>query len=97
MIIKYPCSVCNRELSQKNHKAVQCGCCDSWVHIACNYLHVYTYRKLQNDKSPWYCLHCLKKEISFCSLKNEHLQEVMHGKIILSPNNKIIANAIRTK
>ena len=31
----------------------------------------------------------------FCSLKNEHLQELMHGKIILSPNKKIITNAIR--
>ena len=30
----------------------------------------------------------------FCSLKNEHLQELMHGKIILSPNKKIITNAI---
>ena len=28
-------------------------------------------------------------------LKNEHLQELMHGKIILSPNKKIITNAIR--
>ena len=31
----------------------------------------------------------------FCSLKNEHLQELMHGKNILSPNKKIITNTIR--
>ena len=31
----------------------------------------------------------------FCSLKNEHLQELMHGKIILSPIKKIITNDIR--
>ena len=37
----------------------------------------------------------LKKEMLFCSLKNEHLQELMHGKIISSPNKKIITNAIR--
>ena len=30
-----------------------------------------------------------------CSLGNEHLQELIHGKIILSPNKKIITNAIR--
>ena len=94
MTVKYPCIVCNRAVA-KNHKAVQCDCCDRWVHIACNYLNVYTYRKLQKDKSPWYCLYCLKKEMPFCSLKNEHLQELMHGKIILSPNKKINTNAIR--
>ena len=38
---------------------------------------------------------CLKKEMQFCSLKNEHLQELMHGKIIFSPYKKIITNAIR--
>ena len=31
----------------------------------------------------------------FHSLINEHLQELMHEKIILSPNKKIITNAIR--
>ena len=39
--------------------------------------------------------HGLKKEIPFCSLKNEHLQELMHGKIVLFPKKKIITNAIR--
>ena len=39
MIVKYPCLVCNRAVT-KNHKAVQCDCDDSWVHIACNYLDV---------------------------------------------------------
>ena len=33
--------------------------------------------------------------MSFCSLKNKHLQELMHGKIIPSPNKKIIINALR--
>ena len=94
MTLKYPCLVCNRAVA-KNHKAVQCDCRDKWVHIACNYLNVHTYRKLQKDKSPWYCLCCLKKEMPFCSLKNEHLQELMHDKIILSPNKKLITNALR--
>ena len=31
----------------------------------------------------------------FCSLKNEHLQDLTHDKIILSPNEKIITNTIR--
>ena len=93
MTVKYPCLVCNRAVT-KNHKAVQSGHCDRWVYIACNYVNVYTYRKLQKDKSP-YCLCCLKNEMHFRSLINEHLQELMHEKIILSPNKKIITNAIR--
>ena len=93
MIVKYPCLVCNRAAAE-NHKAVQCDCCDKWVRITCNYLNVYTYRKLQKDKSSWYCLCCLKKEMPLCSLKNEHLQKLMHGKIILSPNKEMITNAI---
>ena len=94
MTVKYPSLVCNRAVT-KNHEAVQCDCCDRWVYITCNYLNVYTYRKLQKDKSPWYCLSCLKKEMPFCSLKNEHLQELMHEKIIISPNKKIITNVIK--
>ena len=39
----------------------------------------------------------LKKKMLFCSLKNEHLQELMHGKIISSPNKKIITNATPNK
>ena len=94
MIVKYPCLLCNKTVV-RNHKAVQYDCCDRWVHIACNYLNVYTYWKLQKDKSPWYCLCCFKKEMPFCSRKNKHLQELMPCKIILSPNKKIMTNAIR--
>ena len=61
--------------------------------IACNHLNVYTYRKLQKDKLSWYCPFCYKKEMQFCSLRNEHLQERIREKVIISPNNKVIANA----
>ena len=90
MIVKCPCLVI------KSHKAVQNGLCDRWVHIAFNYLNVYSYKKLEKDKSPWCCLCCLKKEMPW-SLKNEHLQELMHCKIILPPNQKIITNTIGQK
>ena len=80
MTVKYPCIVCNRAVA-KNHKAVGCDHCGRWVHIACNYLNVYTYRKLQKDKSPWYCLCCIKKKYHFVLLKMS--------------NEKTITNAIR--
>ena len=89
MNVKYPCLSCNRAVA-KNHKAVQCNCCDRWVHITCNYLKVYTHRKLQKDKSPWYCLCCLKKYMPFYFVKNEHLQELMHSTLYASKNIIII-------
>ena len=81
------------QLLEKTHKAVQSYQYDRCVHIACNHLNVYTYRKLQKDKLSWYCPFCYKKEMQFCSLRNEHLQERIREKVIISPNNKVIANA----
>ena len=52
MVVQFHCLVCNRAVA-KNHRAVQCDLCDSWVHIACNNLNFYTYQKLQKGKSPW--------------------------------------------
>ena len=51
MVVQLPCLVCNRAVA-KNHRTVQCDLCDSWVHIACNNLNVYTYQTLQKGKSP---------------------------------------------
>ena len=86
MIIKNSCLVCNRAVI-KTHKAVQRDRCVRYVYSACNYQIVYIYRKLRQEKSRWYCLCCLKKEMPFCSLKNGH------GKIISAPHKKVIMNA----
>ena len=48
MVIKFLCSKCNRTVA-KNHKAVQCDICHK-------YINTYTYKKLQKDQSPWYCI-----------------------------------------
>ena len=80
MIVKYPCLVCSRAVT-KNRKAVQCDCFDRWVHIACNYLNVYTYRKLQKDKSLWYCICCLKKEMHSVLLKMSTYKNLCMGKL----------------
>ena len=85
MVVQFPCLKCNRAVA-KNHKAVQCDICDKWVHIACNNLDTYTYKKLQKYKSPWYCICCLQKELPYCSIGNDVLNSFMHGSRILSPN-----------
>ena len=83
MVVQFPCLKCNRTVA-KNHKAVQCDICDKWIQIACNNLNTYIYKKLQKDKSPWYCICCLQKEIGIV------LNSFMHGNRILSPNPKFI-------
>ena len=93
MAVQFPCLKCNRAVA-KNHKAVQCDICDKWIHIACNNLNTYTYKKLQKDKSPWYCICCLQKELPYCSIGDDVLNSFMHGKRILSPNPKFISSVI---
>ena len=88
MTVKQPCLLCNRAVA-KSHKAF---CCDRWGHVSYNYLNVNTYRKLQKCKSSWYCMCYLKKEFHSVLLKMNTYKELMHGKIILSPNKKIIMN-----
>ena len=82
------------ELLQKN-TALQCDLCDSWVHIACNNLNVYTYRKLQKDKSPWYCICCFRKELPYGSTNDTQLKKLLHGEVVVSPNPKIISSIIK--
>ena len=43
---------------------------DIYVPIACNDLNAYLYIKLQKDKSRWYCIYCLQKELPQCSTGN---------------------------
>ena len=94
MVVKFPCLVCNRTVA-KNHRAVQCDLCDSWVHIACNNLNLYTYRKLQKEKSPWYCMCCFRKELPYGSINDTKLRNLLHGEAIVSPNPKIISSIIK--
>ena len=89
MVIQFPYggTVCNRAVA-KNHRAVQCDLRDSWVHMACNNLNVYTYRKLQKDKSPWYCICCFQKELPYGSTDDTQLKKLLHGEVAVSPNPK---------
>ena len=94
MVVQFPCLVCNRTVA-KNHKAVQCDLCDSWAHIACNNLNLYTYQKLQKDKSPWYCMCCFGKELPYGSINDTKFRNLLHGEAIVSTNPNIISSIIK--
>ena len=94
MVVQFPCWIWNRTVV-KNNRAVQCDLCDSWVHVTCNNLNLYTYRKLQKDKSPWYCMCCFRKELPYGSINDTKFRNLLHGEAIVSPNPKIISNIIK--
>ena len=95
MVVQFPCLKCNRAVA-KNHKAVQCDICDKWVHIPCNNVNTYTYKKLLKDKSPSYCICCLQEELQHCcSIDSDVLNNSMHGNRIVSPNPKFISGVIK--
>ena len=94
MVVQFPYLVCNRTVAE-NHRAVQCNLCDSWVHIACNNLNLYTYQKLQKDKSPRHCRCCFRKELPYRSIDETKLRDLLNGEAVVSPNPKIISNRIK--
>ena len=94
MVVQFPCLKCNKAVA-KNHKAVQCDICDKWIHIASNNLNTYMYKKVQKDKSFWYCICCLQKERPYCSIDNDVLNSLLHGNRIVSPNLKFISSVIK--
>ena len=54
-----------------------------------------TCKKLKKDKSPWYCICCLQKELPYCTIYSDVLNSFMHGKRILSLNPKFIYSVIK--
>ena len=94
MVVQFPHLVCNRTVA-KNHKAVQCDLCDSWVHIAYNNLNLYTYQNLKKGKSPWYCMCCFRKELPYGPINDTKLRNLLHGEATVSPNPKIISSVIK--
>ena len=58
--------VCSKTVAN-NHNALCCDSCDKWVHIKCNFLNKATYKKLQKDNSPWFCINCTKDQLPFQS------------------------------
>ena len=75
---KFPCSICPKNVA-KNHNAVCCDICNLWVHIKCNNITKYCYRKLQNDKEPCYCKKCIKNIVPFSQLSENQINNLMLG------------------
>lgn len=55
--VKYPCGVCKKAVA-RNHRAMCCDECDTWIHIGCCGVSPKEYRHLQHSNVSWYCTHC---------------------------------------
>ena len=53
-----------------NHNALCYEDCDKCTHIKCNFLNKTTCQKRQKDKSPWFCINCVKNQLPFQSQVN---------------------------
>ena len=87
---KFPCGICEKAVAA-NHYVVCCDICITWVHISCNSITRYCYRKLQKDETPCYCKICIRQVMSLSNLTNRQLEAFILGKLITSPK-LILAN-----
>ena len=50
---------------------------------------------MQKDKSPWYCMCCFRKELSYGFINDKKFRNLLHGEAIISPIPKIISSIIK--
>ena len=67
MIPRCPYGICADAVAN-NHNVVCCDVCNLWVHIKCNSIIKFCYRKLQQSHEPWYCQKCIKQVLCFSEL-----------------------------
>ena len=91
MTPKFSCGVCYESVA-KNHNAVYCDSCNLWVHIKCNNLTKFCYRRLQTSQEPWHCKNCMKKILPFPELSESPLSRITKGNLISSPKKIIQDN-----
>ena len=91
MTSKFPCGVCYKPVA-KNHNAVCCDSCNFWVHLKCNNLAKFGYRKMQTSQEPWYCKNCMKQILPFSELSDSQLSRVTKENLISSPKKIIQDN-----
>ena len=86
MTPKFPCDVCYKAVA-KNHNAVCRDSCNLWVHVKCNNLTKFCYRKLQTSQEPWYCKSCIKQILPFFKLCESQLSRITKCNILSKENN----------
>ena len=93
MVVQCPCFVCNKAVA-KNHRAVQCDLCDSWVHIAFNSLiHIKNSKKTSLSGTVWAVFE-RSYHMGWSMIQSWETYDT-HRQAIVSPNSKIISSIIK--
>ena len=61
---KFPCGLCKKSV-HKNHRAILCDSCNSWIHIKCNKLSPKDYESLKDSTEEWNCIKCRSDILPF--------------------------------
>ena len=62
------------------------------VHIKCNNIRKFCYRKLQQSHEPWHCQKCIKQVLPFSELTYSQLNRITKGNFLSSPEKIIQEN-----
>ena len=91
---KFPCDISENFTKDigKHHYSVCCDICILWVHIKCNNITKFCYRKHQNWREPWYCKKCIKRILPFSELTDSRLNMVTKGNLTYSTEKVIQEN-----
>ena len=88
MTPKFPCGICPKAVA-KNPSAVCCEICNLWVHIKCNNITKFCYRKLQQSREPWFCHGFV---LPFSELTYSQLNRITKGNFLSFPKKIIQEN-----
>ena len=81
------CPVCSKKVA-KNHKAILCDLCNTWVHIKCNQLSSDDYEQFKiNPNLNFTCLQCTHSIFPFISLNNKQFYTYADTGVILNEDS----------
>ena len=82
--MKFACCICEKTVAD-DHNTICCDIYNKWVHISCNNISRYCFRKFQKSSTPWYCENCLKQVLPFNKRTDYQLKVLVLGKVLTSP------------
>ena len=83
------CPVCSKKVA-KNHKAILCDLCNTWVHIKCNQLSSDDYEQFKiNPNLNFTCLQCTHSIFPFISLNNKQFYTYADTGVILNEDSDL--------
>ena len=98
------CAVCNRTVA-KNHRAIECSLCNTWVHVKCQKFDDSEYVKYQTQDLCFFCIRCTDECFPFAKINDTQFKigvtnginysELSENKMELSSYQQSMVDAIK--